>query len=73
MERHGEEIHLDTREARAAAGPRSMRYVLAISLALIVAVFAVIVVVKSTRTADITDPAQRAAPVTPVPMQQGTP
>ena len=73
MERHGEEIHLDTREARAAAGPRSMRYVLAISLALIVAVFAAIVVVKSTRTADITDPAQRAAPVTPVSMQQGTP
>jgi formate hydrogenlyase subunit 4 len=73
MERHGEEIHLETREARAAAGPRSMRYVLAISLALIVAVFAAIWIVKATHTADVTDPAQRAAPASPVPMQQGAP
>lgn len=73
MERHGDEIHLETREARAATGPRSMRYVLAISLALIVAVFAVIWLAWATTTADVTDPAQRAAPATPTPMQQGAP
>lgn len=34
MERHGDEIHITTEEARAGSTPHIVRYVLAISLAL---------------------------------------
>lgn len=73
MERHGDEVHLDTREARAGGGPRSMRYVLAIGVALVIAVLSALWITKANTSADITDPAQRATPATAVPMQNGTP
>ncbi|MDE2405174.1 MAG: hypothetical protein KGM17_10970 [Sphingomonadales bacterium] len=66
MERHGTEIHLDPKEARAATGPRSMRTVLLVSLALIIFAFGVIWAAKGWNAADVTDPAQRAAPASPV-------
>jgi len=40
MERQGNEVHLDTDEARAGSTPHIVRYVLAVSLALIVIAFA---------------------------------
>jgi len=42
MERHGDEVELTTTEARAGGRPRSMKTVLLVSLALVVAIFAVI-------------------------------
>jgi hypothetical protein len=40
MERHGDEVHITTEEARAGSTPHIVRYVLAISMALtIVALF----------------------------------
>ncbi|MBO9499791.1 MAG: hypothetical protein J7496_15820 [Novosphingobium sp.] len=39
MERHGEEVHLDTDEARAGSTPHVTRYVLAVSLALVLIAF----------------------------------
>ena len=62
MERHGNEVHLDPSEARAATGPRSMRTVLLVSLALIVFVFAVIWAAKGWNAEDVTDRAQHTAP-----------
>ena len=38
MERQGDEVHLTTTEARGGTGPRSMRLVLGISMALAIAV-----------------------------------
>ena len=40
MERQGDEIHLRTDEARSGATPHITRYVLAVSLALVVIAFA---------------------------------
>ena len=37
MERHGEEIHITTEEARAGSTPHIVRYVLGISLFLAIA------------------------------------
>ena len=42
MERHGEEVHVTTEEARGASTPHIMRYVLAISLALVIAALSAI-------------------------------
>ena len=39
MERHGEEVHVDTEEARSGKTGMGVRYVLAISLALVVVAF----------------------------------
>ncbi len=36
MERHGEEVHITTDEARGASTPNIMRYVLVISLLLVI-------------------------------------
>lgn len=68
MERHGNEVHLDPSEARAATGPRSMRTVLLVSLALIIVAFAVIWFAQGWNAPDVTDLAQRAAaaPASPV-------
>jgi hypothetical protein len=65
MERQGEEVHLDPREARAGGGPRSMRTVLMISVALVIVVLSALWIGKAATTADVTDPAQRAAPASP--------
>jgi hypothetical protein len=43
MERRGDEVHVNTVEARGGATPHVARYVLAISLALVIIAFAVIV------------------------------
>ncbi|MEO5598300.1 MAG: hypothetical protein ABIQ66_06745, partial [Novosphingobium sp.] len=42
MERHGEEIHIETDEARGGSTPHIVRYVLAISLILVIIAFAVV-------------------------------
>lgn len=42
MHKDGEEVHVTTTEARSAATPHVTRYVLAISLLLIVIIFAVL-------------------------------
>jgi hypothetical protein len=60
MERQGEEVHLNTREARSAGGPRNMGLVLGISLALVIAVLSALWIGMASHTADVTDPAQRA-------------
>jgi len=67
MERQGDEIHLNTREARAGGGPRAMRYVLILSIALVIVAFAAIWLIKSSQNPDVTDPAQQAAAASPVP------
>ncbi|MEP7222072.1 MAG: hypothetical protein ABI673_05330 [Novosphingobium sp.] len=42
MERHGNEIHVTTDEARAGQTPHVVRYVLSIGLMLVIVAFAVI-------------------------------
>ena len=42
MERQGEEIHIEKDEARAGSTPHIVRYVLAISLTLVIVAFAII-------------------------------
>lgn len=42
MERRGEEVHVETDEARAASTPHIVRYVLAISLLLAIAALSAI-------------------------------
>ena len=42
MERHGEEVHITTEEARAGSTPHIVRYVLAISLFLAIAALSLI-------------------------------
>ena len=41
MERQGDEVHIETDEARGGSTPHIVRYVLIISLLLIVAAFAI--------------------------------
>ncbi|MBU6266072.1 MAG: hypothetical protein KGN34_00945 [Sphingomonadales bacterium] len=65
MQRHGNEIHVDPQQARAATGPRSMRTVLIVSLALVVFAFAVVWVAKGRGAADVTDPTRQVAPTAP--------
>ena len=43
METHGREVHIDSDEARAGSTPHVVRYILGISLALVIVAFAVIV------------------------------
>lgn len=45
MERHGEEVHIETDEARGGSTPHIVRYVLVISLFLVIAAFAIASVV----------------------------
>ena len=42
MHKDGDEVHLSTEEARGASTPRVTRYVLSISLLLVIIVFAVL-------------------------------
>ena len=42
MERQGDEVHIETEDARAGATPHVVRYVLAVSLALVLIAFAAI-------------------------------
>jgi hypothetical protein len=42
MERRGDEVHVETDEARAGSTPHVVRYVLAISMALVIVAFAII-------------------------------
>jgi hypothetical protein len=50
MERRGEEVHVTTSEARSGSTPHVVRYILAISLALVIAIFAAIVIAGSNRS-----------------------
>jgi hypothetical protein len=43
MERQGDEVHVNTSEARGGSTPHIVRYILAISLLLVVVAFAIIV------------------------------
>jgi uncharacterized membrane protein len=47
METRGQEVHLDSEEARAGSTPGVARYVLMISLVLVVIAFAIIVMTGS--------------------------
>ncbi|MEO7410289.1 MAG: hypothetical protein ABIU10_03075 [Sphingomicrobium sp.] len=48
MERDGEEVHITESEASAGSQPRVVRYVLAISLALVVVLMSAIWIIGST-------------------------
>ena len=50
MERQGEEVHLSRDEARAGSTPNVTRYVLAISLALVIGALAAIWIVGAVRS-----------------------
>jgi len=43
MAENNEQVHLDTDRARAGATPHMTRYILSISLVLVVAIFAIII------------------------------
>ncbi len=62
MERQGDEVHITTDEARAGAPPQGVRYVLAISLILVVLAFAVIVLTGIVTGPDRADNIERNAP-----------
>jgi hypothetical protein len=47
MERHGDEIHISTQEARGGATPHIARYILAISLFLAVGALSLIWIVAA--------------------------
>lgn len=47
MERQGEEIHVDTEEARGGKTGMGVRYVLGLSLALVVVLYAVVWLIGS--------------------------
>jgi hypothetical protein len=51
MERKGDEVHVNTTEARGGSTPHVVRYVLVIGLILVVIAFAVIVMVGSMNSA----------------------
>jgi hypothetical protein len=50
MERHGEEIHITTEEARAGSTPHIVRYVLGISLFLAIAALSFIWIYGASQT-----------------------
>jgi hypothetical protein len=63
METEGNEIHIDRNEARAGSTPGVVRYILAISLALVVIAFAIIVMtgaLNSNQDNNRQDDSQRA-------------
>lgn len=62
MERRGDEVHITTDEARAGAPPQGVRYVLAISLALILLAFGAIVLTGVATGPDRADNIERNAP-----------
>jgi hypothetical protein len=47
METHGSEVHIESTEARAGSTPHVVRYILGISLALVIVAFAIIVMTGS--------------------------
>lgn len=47
MERQGDEVHIETDEARGGSTPHIVRYVLVISLLLVIAAFAIASLVGS--------------------------
>lgn len=72
MERHGEEVHIETEEARGGSTPHIVRYVLVISLVLAIGAMSLIWITgamsspQGSRNSNVTN---QAAP-TPVPSAQ---
>jgi hypothetical protein len=53
MERHGDEVHITTEEARGGRTPQIMRFVLAISVLLAIVALALVWVATSSSKPDI--------------------
>ena len=68
MERQGEEIHVTTEEASGGAPPQGVRYVLAISLILVIAALSAVWILGAFQTPRHAAPAEvKAATTTPGP------
>jgi len=62
MERQGEEVHVSTEEARSAETGVGLRYVLALSLALVVVIYAAVWLIGSAGSGHSGQAADSAAP-----------
>ena len=60
MERRGEEVHVSSEEATSAVKGHNVRYVLAISLGLLLAIYAIVWLVGAPSGPEPTNPASEA-------------
>ncbi len=65
MERHGEEVHTGTDDARAGSTPGVVRYVLGISLTLAVIAMSAVWIIPSLSQGDTVDDSNRADTTAP--------
>ncbi|HVR90517.1 MAG TPA: hypothetical protein VHG29_05430 [Novosphingobium sp.] len=66
MERQGDEVHIETDEARGGSTPHIVRYVLVISLLLVIAAFAIASLVGSSNNPPARDGGVVSGQSTPV-------
>lgn len=67
MHREGQEVHVETDEARGGSTPHIVRWVLVISLALIVILFTLTFVIGTDQAQDQQDAAEGGAEVADIP------